>query len=276
MDLRSPTHRPPGIAELTLLAPIRRGIVDGADGLSYLARLKQLLGTLKSAARLAGSNATLIEASAGPADPVAPCRVLDLTIFEPEHKLRLGLGFDPPPRAWLPALSGELGALLDLILCNCKGYVATSEPGPDRNAQWLHTAQAEAQFFSHTVPALVDSEPARRELDRLQREEPESSSGGLVHLRLALPQRAIDARRTVESHPLETVQAGLQRLAVLHRLVELYPAHSVDGAVLLRAAHELLRELRKDAIRPLYAPGTAVYQRFAAPIRWFDAAPRAA
>lgn len=275
MELRSPTQRLPGIAELTLLAPIRRGIVSGTDGLSYLARLRHLLAVLKAAAGPAGGDAPLVEASISPAGPAAPGRMLDLTIFEAEHKLRLGLGFEPAPRAWLPALSGDLGALLDLILCNCKGYVATSEAGPDRNAQWLHTAQAEAQFFSHTVSALVDNEPARRELERLQRVEPESR-GGSLELRLVLPQRSIDARRTVESHPVETVQVGLQRLAVLHRLVELYPAHSADGAVLLRAAHELLRELRKDALRPLYAPGTAVYQRFAAPLRWFEAAPRVA
>jgi hypothetical protein len=275
MELPSPTERQPGIAELTLLAPIRRGIVSGTDGLSYLARLKQLLGVLKTAACLAGGDAPVIEASANPAGPGVPGAVLDLTIFEPEHKIRLALGFDPPPRDWLPALSGDQGALLDLILCNCKGYVATSEAGPDRNARWLQTAQAEAQFFSHTVSALVDSEPARCELERLQRVEPESH-GGPLQLRLVLPQRGIDARRTVESHPLETVQAGLQRLAVLHRLVELYPAHSADGAVLLRATQALLRELRRDALRPLYAPGTAAYQRFAAPLRWFETAPRVA
>lgn len=269
METRSQTQRLPACAKLTLLAPIRRGTIDNADGLSYLGRLKQLLRTLKSAARIGGTGAALVGAPAESGESTPPGHVLDLTLFEPEHKLRLELVIDPPPRVWLPALSGEVGALLDLILCNCKGYVATPEPAPDLNAQWMHAAQAEAQFFSSAPPALIESEPARLELERLHREDPDSPTG-LVHLRLVLPRRSADPRRTVESHPLETVKQGLQLLAVLHRLAELYPAQGADGALLLRTAHDLLRELRKDAIRPLYAPGTDAYKRFAAAIRWFD------
>lgn len=275
MDVRSQTQRLPKIAQLTLLAPIRRGHVGGTDGLSYLARLQQLLRTLKNVAWLAGAEAASIEAAAGPAEPGRCSTTLVLTIFEPEHKLRLELGFDPPLRAWTPALPGELGALLDLILCNCKGYVAMPDPGEPANSQWLHTAQAEAQFFSVTAPALIDNELVSRELGRISREDAESP-GELSELRLVLPQRWVDPRRTVASHPLETVKAGLPVLAALHRLTDLYPPGGTDGAVLLRAAHELLCELRKDAIRPLYAPGTEVYKRFTAPIRWFDAPPQLA
>jgi hypothetical protein len=272
MDARSQTQRLPEIAELTLLAPIRRGTIDGADGPSCIGRLKRLLRALKNVAHLAGPEAALIDVNAGPAEPTPPGHLLRLTIFEPEHKLRLELGFDPPQRVWMPALPRELGALLDLILCNCKGYVAMPDPGEPANEQWLRTAQAEAQFFSHSVPALVDNEPALRALERLRREDPDSQTG-LLDLCLVLPRGSVDARRTVASHPLETVKAGLQVLAVLHRLTDVHPPDGADGAVLLRAAHELLRDLRKDAVRPLYAPGTEIYQRFAAPIRWFAAPP---
>lgn len=270
MDVRSPTPRPLAAAALTLLAPIRRGAIDGADGPSYLARLEHLLRALASVAGLAGADSALIDAGAVPADAAQPGHTLDLTIFEPEYKLRLELALDQPLRTWLPALPGELGALLDLILCNCKGYSTAPGPTQEANAQWLHAAQAEAQFFSHTVPAPIDSEPVRRELERLRLDDPAQPTG-LVHLRLRLPRRDVDARRAVESHPHETVKAGLQMLEVLHRLAELYPTDAADGAVLLRAAHELLRDLRKEAIRPLYAPGTEAYRRFAASIRWFDA-----
>lgn len=268
MDMPTQPHRAPELAGLTLLAPVRRGPIDSADGPSYLGRLKLLLRTLKVAANLAGCEPALMEVPAGSSQPVPGGHRLDLTIFEPEHKLWLELALDPPPRAWLPALSGNLGALLDLILCNCKGYVV--KPGPDANAQWLRVAQAEAQFFSRAVPARIENEPARLELERRKREAPDAPTG-LIHLRLVLPRPSEDSRRTVASHPLETVKQGLQALAVLYRLADLYPADGADGAVLLRAAHELLRDLRRDAVRPLYAPGTEAYQRFAAPIRWFGA-----
>jgi hypothetical protein len=248
MDMPSQSQRLPAVAEHTLLATIRRGTIDGAEGPSYVGRLKQVLRTLKSAAALAGAGAALTEVSSGSCEPGPPGHVLDLMLYEPEHKLRLELAFDPPTRNWLPALSGELGALLDLILCNCKGYVAAPGPGTDGNAQWLRAAQAEALFFSRPVPAPIESEPVRIELDRLNREDPESTTG-LFHLRLRLPQRRVVGRRTVESHPLETVKQGLQVLAVLYQLADLYPGHAADGAVLLRAAHELLRDLRKDANR---------------------------
>lgn len=269
MDHAETRTRPrPEATELTLLAPIRRGFIEGVDGRTYLGRLQVLLRTLNAAVLSAPEISLMQHAEHG-----GSVHSLQFTILEPEHKLLLSVGFARGQGPCLPALWREFGALLDLIFCNCKSYVPAHDQRFEDYAEWMRCAQADAAFFFNALPVTVADEGFLREMERLQRGHIGPAGTDVNSLWLRVPGPVVVARQRATSHPQERVRQGLQALAVLHRLIDLYPRAGPDGALLWRATQELLHDLRADAIRPLYAPATATFDQFAAPIRWFEHAP---
>ncbi len=273
MEEQTKTRQLQGITDLTLLAPIKRGFIDGIDSRTYLSRLKLLLRTL-NAARLSSREYSLIRPFADSAERIRTIHSLRLAILEPEHKLLLAVTFDRPWEPYIRVIWSEVGALLDVIFCNCQGYVTARDHSFAEYAHWVRSAQIEAGFFFNATPATVDDVQYLRETERLQRERPASSATDLASVRLVVPDpvAAAKAVATAPQNLIETVKQGMQALAVLYRLVDLYPPSSADGVVLLRAAQDLLRELREPAVVPLYAPGTDAYRRFSAQIHWFETA----
>ena len=271
MEEQTKTRQLQGITDLTLLAPIKRGFIDGIDSRTYLSRLKVLLRTL-NAARLSSREYSLIRPFSDTAERIRTIHSLRLAILEPEHKLLLAVTFDRPWEPYIRIIWSDVGALLDVIFCNCDGYVTARDHSFAEYAHWVRSAQIEAGFFFNATPASVDDVQYLRETERLQRERPASSATDLASVRLVVPDpvAAAKAVATAPQNRIETVKQGMQALAVLYRLVDLYPPTSADGVVLLRAAQDLLRELREPGVVPLYAPGTDAYRRFSAQIHWFE------
>ena len=80
MEEQTKTRQLQGITDLTLLAPIKRGFIDGIDSRTYLSRLKVLLRTL-NAARLSSREYSLIRPFSDTAERIRTIHSLRLAIL---------------------------------------------------------------------------------------------------------------------------------------------------------------------------------------------------
>src|SRR5229473_6735536 len=108
-----------GITDLTLLAPIKQGLIEGLDTRTYKSRLKLLLKTL-NALRSSSREYALIHPFSDSAERIRTIHSLRLAIFEPEDKLLLAVTFDRPWEPYIRIIWRDVGTLLDVIFCNCE------------------------------------------------------------------------------------------------------------------------------------------------------------
>jgi Dyp-type peroxidase family len=282
-----------GITDLTLLAPIRPGLIDGLDARTYKTRLKLLLRTLHSL-RASSREFAFIRPFSDGAERIRTIHSLRLAIIEPEpdappvppakDRLLLAVTFDRPWEPYIRIIWRDVGTLLDVIFCNCEGYVSAWNHGFAEYAQWVRRAQIDAQYFFNAAPLTVDDLQYLSRIERLHRAVPGSAAADRTAAELVIEDPADAALRTARENvrpdpgepPGETEKTGLAALAALYRLTDLYPADREDGGYLLRAAHEILRELRILDTRRLFPPTSDERRRFGAQLAWFEQAPRPA
>lgn len=274
-----------GIVDVTLLAPIRPGLIDALDTRTYTTRLKLLLRTLNSLRSATRELAAFRPFSDG-AERIRTIHSFRLAILEPEQKLLLAVTFD---RAWEPYVRiiwRDVGTLLDVIFCNCVGYVSAHHHGVAEYFEWVRKAQVEAQFFYNASSLTVDDLQYLRKTERLHRDVPRAPQAGdpsanpeLDALELVIDDPEEVAWKTAQAHlapagappgPETTQTTGLRALAALYRLTDLYPADRGDGEYLLRATHEILKEFRELDTQLLFPAGTNERDRFKSQLEWFE------
>ena len=221
--VQDPSRTLRGITDLTLVAPVKRGLVAAPDARSHETRLTLLLRSLNTL-RYAS-----LEIDAAPAIPDMIDRVRALQSFRlaltdgPDNTrlLVLAVSFDGGWEPYMRRVWRDLGPLLDVIFCNCEGYLlARTHPYADY-ARWVRSAQRTTEFFYTASPVTVSD----------------------LHW-LRAQQRAPAPPAPVVGNAALAAQA-LPGLTALYRLSEMYPPGTADGACLLHAAHDLLRPLWK-------------------------------
>jgi Dyp-type peroxidase family len=267
-----------GITDLTLLAPIKQGLIDALDTRTYTARLKLLMTTLNSL-RSSSREFSMFRPFSDGAERIRTIHSLRLAILEPEQKLLLAVTFDRPWEPYIRIIWRDVGTLLDVIFCNCEGYVTAYGHSVDEYFDWVRKAQIDAQFFYNAGPVTVDDLHYLRKMERLHRENPGSPASDRAASRLVVDDPEECALDTAWSHRespqtpkgAETTQTlGLKALAALYRLTDVYPADREDGGYLLRAAHEILKEFRQLDTKVLFPRNSEKYRRFRAQLDWFE------
>lgn len=246
-----------GSADLTLLAPIRSGMVDALDSVSHKTRIKRVLGLLHAARKGAHEHAAarLLSDAVERVGVILSVRV---AVLEPEDKVLLAVSFDGPWEAYIRVLWDKVGTLLDLIFCGTEGYVVAWDHGFDAWLGWARRVQVESDFYYGPPATAVDLLYLRRV--QLMREHAAPAARlDLLELRAVMPgaEQAVDrlveqADRVGDDPPVDKidtfqmarqrVRQGVQALGLLYRLVDLFPPGTDDAPVLRRAAIELLRE----------------------------------
>ena len=267
-----------GITDITLLAPIKQGLVDALDTRTYANRLKLLMKTLHSL-RSSSRDFSIFRPFSDGAERICTIHSLRLAVLEPEQKLLLAVTFDRPWEPYIRIIWRDVGTLLDVIFCNCEGYVSAYNHSVAEYFEWVRKAQIEAQFFYNAAPVTVDDLQYLRKSERLHREMQGSTVSDLEAAKLVIddPEAvALDTARRFQKKPqtpkgAETTQTlGLKALSALYRLTEVYPAGKDDGGYLLRAAHEILRELRILDTKVLYPDHFDERKRFRTQLDWFE------
>ena len=249
-----------GSSDLSLLAPIKPGLVASLESMSYKTRVKRVLALLHAARRNAHEYAAA-RLMSDAVERVGVIHSVRVVVFEAEDKVLLSVTFDGSWEAYIRVLWDKVGALLDLIFCNTEGYVTACDHDFETWAAWVRRVQRETGFFYGPPNSTAADVLFDRRLLRMREREPFESGTALAELRAALPaaeeavQRLVRGPVVRDDPPTEPVNMFLMAaeqmrqylpaLAGLYRLTDYYQdaPGGQDGQVLRRAAIELLREL---------------------------------
>jgi Dyp-type peroxidase family len=256
-----------GYSELSLRAPVKPGFVPSLDSRTYVSRVKAVLDTLHLL-RTTSREYSLIRPFSDSTDRIRTINSLRIWVDETERFVVLSVGFDRPWEAYLRTIWRDVGTLLDLIFCNCEGYPISTDCTFAEYGRWIADARTDTRFFYNNSNLSVDDLQVLQQGERLQRDK---AASDLERAQLVAedPERA--ALKTALDNVGDTLTQGMQALSVIYRLADLFPPDHDDGAILLRAAGQLLRELRQPqfqaALDPKVLKGPAV--RFRRQLDWF-------
>ncbi|WP_443082867.1 hypothetical protein, partial [Variovorax sp. WDL1] len=267
-----------GSSDLTLLAPIKPGLVPSLDAVTYKTRAKRLLKTLQGG-RASLHEHTLLRPISDAVERVAKIHSFRVAVLEPEDKILLAVTFDGTWEAYIRVLWQKVGTLLDVIFCNSEGYVVSHDAGFDAWAGWVRKVQVETAFYYNTHGLTVEDARYLRDEERLHRQPPAPSSPSaqaaealaVTRLRVRTPEEiAWEAASASPERALDASRQALQSLAVLFRLTDFYLPGTGDGRVLQRAGRDILREfvsLMEDGDLPPELK-QAMRVRFDRQLRW--------
>ena len=259
-----------GTSDLTLLAPIIPGFVPALDAMTYKTRAKRLMKSL-TGGRASLHEYALYRPISDSVERVAVIQSFRVTVVEPEDKILLAVTFDGTWESYIRILWQKVGTLLDIIFCNTQGYVNSQSAGFEAWADWVRGVQIETDFYYNTHGLTVPDVAYLRDQEAIQRLGPDDATRNLLaaraHVRTA-EQLAWAASHGPLNTRLETLRQGLQSLAVLFRLTDMYLPGTADGDVLKRAACDLLVEFRSvlAALPPEIVQ--KAHQRFDRQLTW--------
>lgn len=231
-----------GASDLTLLAPLREGLVPSLEAASYRTRTKRLLKALNAGRALSHEHA-LLRPFSDAVERIGKIHSVRVAVFEPDDKVLLSVTFDGAWEAYLRVLWQKTGRLLDAIFCNTQDYVSAWDHSYDEWCAWAQRVQTETAFFYGTPSHTVDDVQYLRDAEQRTRRAADSDRD-VLRSRVPSAELRAYAQREVEppaTYP-EVFRQGLQTVVGLHRLADVYLPGSPDGAFLERAAVELLQE----------------------------------
>ena len=167
-----------GINDLTLTAPIKQGFIDAFESVTYETRLRATMKTLfkmRSTAREHSEIKPFID-TAEHIQALLDFRLAILDDVSPP-RLLLGATFDRPFEPYMRLIWDPLGSLLDIVFCNCEGYVTANDHSFEDYLAWVRSAQVDSDFFYAASGTTVIDVQYLSEIERLHREGvPEPSS----------------------------------------------------------------------------------------------------
>lgn len=306
-----------GITDLVVVAPIKEGFIHAYENITYGTRLKlvaEALNRVRITAReyeritpfsdVTERILTLLDFRVGIIDKdlfSLPAKATDTTGPQAQRYLYLTATFDGAWEPYMRLIWNPLGPFLDLLFCNCEGYVTAGDHGFPDYAQWVRDNQMDSAIFYATTGLTVRDHLYLNRLEQLQRAQPaEQADQTIARLTMPNPEMAAAAerRKALASFPqdpreyLDIHRLALEALTVLYRLADYYPpewltgqpkglldedgnkVRLVEGRYLARVARDLLLGWEElipkptDLAYPIWAQ--YVLGTYADPLHWFD------
>ena len=299
-----------GITDLVVVAPIKEGFINAYENITYATRLRlvaEALNRIRVSAReheftvpfsdVTERILTLLDFRIGVLDKglFAQVKKDKKYSIEPRRYLYLTATFDSAFEPYMRLIWDPLGPFLDLIFCNCEGYVPAGDNSCEDFLRWVRDNQVDSAIFYATSGASIRDDRYHATIDRLlraanipceQRElaivrqtmvDPQQEAKQIQD-RLAHPQTPADQKAFLKLHEL-----ALEVLTVLYRLADFYPPewqfHAdtelpngtkpdalAEGKYLARVAYSILLGWRRDTLPP------ALAQAYVEPLQWYDKA----
>jgi hypothetical protein len=225
-----------GITDLVVIAPIKEGFIKAYENVTHATRLKIVAEALNR-----------IRVSAREHEFVAPFsdtteRILTLLDFrigvidkdlfgldkdnrlQSKKYLYLTATFDGAWEPYMRLIWDPLGPFLDLLFCNCEGYVAAGDNSFSDYAAWVRANQMDSGIFYSTTGLTVKDHLYLSKLDRIQRQS-DPMVGDLELARAIVPDPEADAQKV--------------------RIAALASATTVDPTPFLKM-HELALSIRRN------------------------------
>ncbi|MEY4748946.1 MAG: hypothetical protein RIQ60_1160 [Pseudomonadota bacterium] len=276
-------------SDLTLLAPLRHGFVESLESVTWRTRTQRVLAALHGGRRVAHeySYARMLSDAVERVGVIQSVRV---AVLDEQDAVLLAVSFDGPWEAYIRTLYEKVGTLLDLVFCGTQDYITAHGHRFDEWLAWAKRVQVETAFFygppdftAHDVQYhrrvhLMHNQcpvksAAKARLNELRTMMPGAEEAMQRQLKDAPAQAPADEPQIVRSEPfatvVERVRTGLQSLAALYRLSDMHPPGTTDGAILHRAAVDLLREfLLIDETLMKLTLGADEIKRFERQLAW--------
>ena len=231
--------------ELTCLMPIKPGFLPVLDTRTYATRLRvvfKVLQALRAVSREQREQKPILDI----VEAARTVHSFSWAIVQ-EKYLLLQVTFDRPWEPYIRVVWKDLGPLLDLFLCNCQGFVPSSE-GFDAFAGFVRSHQVEANFFYPSSSLTVDDDEYLVELEKLQREGGDHRDHRSTTL---VPEGPVErSKKASGRNQQEAIRQWLAVLDVLYGLRMFYPEGSPDHLYLQRAARALLSASRPKGSVP--------------------------
>jgi Dyp-type peroxidase family len=257
-----------GVSDLTLTAPIKRGFVDAFESITYETRLRIVMKALFKI-RATAREHSLIKPFVDTAERIQSLLDFRLTILDDHepHQLMLSATFDRPFEPYMRLIWDPLGPLLDVIFCNCEGYVTATEHGFEDYLAWVRKSQKDTSFFYTATGLSVDDIQYLTQIERLEREHSRARPASIV---TATPEQLARRVRGKKANKRLTNQMGMQALVSLYRLADFYPPDQPDGdgKFLLWATQQLLAGWGREDLEELGWDDLVREQ-----LRWLEGAP---
>jgi len=293
-----------GITDLVVWAPIKDGFIDAFSNVTYETRLRQVAEGLHAVRKNAREHEKL---SPFPDTAERILSLLDYRIgivdenlyhyedlsgrpipledgisknnqdenvrLKPRRYMYLVATFDGPWEPYMRLIWKPLGPFLDLLLCNCEGYITAGDHSFEQYAQWVRDNQLDSGIFYSTSGQTVKDKKYLRKLEALQREFPaEESYQKIARMTSDNPDVLAREVRSRPENQKEITRLALEALTVLYKLADFYPADRIqfpdntfgEGAYLLRVAREILSDWSGKALPPEIR---AVFQK---PLSWYE------
>ena len=234
-----------GTSDLTLLAPIRVGLVPSLDTVTHKTRIKRLLQTL-GAGRSSSQEYALLRPFSDAVERVGKIHSVRVAVLEPENKVMLAVTFDGSWESYIRVLWQKVGTLLDIIFFDTEGHVSAYDNRFEEWEAWCRRVQVETHFFYGTPQLTVDDVRYLKHEELCHRRRPGQPKADLDATRYSVRSAEqlswLAAAQTSGHTSLETLKQGCEALAALYRLADLYLPATEDGLYLRRAARDLLLE----------------------------------
>jgi Dyp-type peroxidase family len=231
--------------ELNCLLPIRPGFIPVLDTRTYATRLRVVFKVLQGL-RVTSRELCALRPILDIVDAARTVHAFSWSIVA-ERQLLLSVAFDRPWEPYIRVIWKDLGPLLDLILCNCEGYVPSTEPF-ELYAEYVRQHQLEAGFFYPSSSLTVNDQAYLVQLEKVHRDGTVGFDSKAVTL---VAPGAAELAKTARHHdPGEADKQWLIALDALYGLRSLYPEDSADHVYLARAATTLLGGSRPQAKLP--------------------------
>lgn len=296
-DFTSRTCGISGVSDLTIMAPIRPGLVESIESVTYKSRVKRVLRALH-VGRQAAHEYDLARVLSDAVERVGRIHSVRIAVLEPEgqpEQVLLAVTFDGPWEAYVRVIWQKVARLLDLVFCNtvdhvdgeARDYIDGWSHSYEQWADWIRRHQVETPFLYAQPGVTADDVMYLKLYERMDRRE-RVNDLALTQASLPSAEEIADRLMIKGADPtnlgaspelVEEAQAkpaafkqGMRSLAGIYRLAELYPPGTPEGRWLLRAAHELLPEFRR-LLRPpdIYTAGLRrVHERFKEQLAWFQ------
>jgi Dyp-type peroxidase family len=233
-----------GVSDLTLLAPIKPGLIPALDTVTYTTRLKRLLKALHMG-RVSTHEYALHRPFSDAVERVGRIHSVRVVVFEPEGQVLLSVTFDGVWETYARVLWQKVGALLDVIFCNTIDYVSARDNSFEAWSAWIARVQRNTDFFYGMPDHTVQDVHYLKDLERIVRDDStlcqKSARAAVLH-ELAIEDTTATLNNGSDLVALEIKKQSLQSLASLYKLTELFVPELEDDKFLHRAACEFLRE----------------------------------
>ena len=233
-----------GLSDLTVIAPIKKGLVPSLEAVTYKTRVKRLLEALQLL-RESSHEYSIFRSISDSAERVARIHSFRVAVIEPEDQLLLAVTFDGARESYIRVLWQRIGTLLDLLFCSTEGHVPAYGNSMAEWDAWIERIQVKTNFFYGRPRQTSEDVLFLRDEEQKRRCDANQLDADLASVRRATPRAesaAWDLAQGTSDRIPETARQGVQTIAVLHRLTAWFIPNTPDGDFLHRAVRDLLPE----------------------------------